>query len=183
MTSALPAPDDEVEPLSFGRRTARLLAIVAVVLVAGMWSYALFWPHDTTPPGRLSEPTWSEAAQQVCAATAAQLATLPAAHLTPTPAERADTVARSDALLTSMLDSIDALPPPSDPTDARMVTEWRGDWRTYVADREAYAERLRTDPTTRFYVTIKDRRQVSEPIDFFANANRMTDCVTPDDIE
>ena len=36
--------DDDLEPLSFRRRTARLLAVLIVVLIIGMWGYALFGP-------------------------------------------------------------------------------------------------------------------------------------------
>ena len=64
-----------------------------------------------------------------------------------------------------------------------MTAAWLADWRTYVGDRAAYATRLRTDPSTRFYVSIKDKRQISEPIDFFASANLMIACATPSDIE
>lgn len=188
MTNAVPEPrdggtDEDVEPMSFGRRTARVLALLAVLLVIGLWGYALFWPHDTTPPGRLSDPAFGEAAQSICASTAADLATLPRAYATPDPAERAAVVERSDVMLNTMLDRLQAIAPPVDTTDGTWTSEWVADWRTYVGDREAYAARLRTDPTTRFYVTIKEKRQISEPIDFFATANTMPDCVTPDDIE
>lgn len=186
MTSAPdqdPIGTDDAEPLSFGRRTARVLALLATLLVIGLWGYALFWPHDTTPPGRLSDPSFAEQARDICAATVAELAALPPAYATPDPAGRADVVVRSDALLTSMLDRLQAIAPATDTTDGTWVTEWLGDWRTYVGDREAYAARLRTDPTARFYVTMKDKRQVSEPVDFFASANLMDDCATPDDIE
>ena len=38
------------------------------------------------------------------------------------------------------------------------------------------------DPKARFYVSTKDKGQVSRPIDFFATFNKMYNCVTPDDI-
>lgn len=183
VTSASVEPDDELEPMSFGRRTARVLAIAVVVLIVALWSYALFWPHTTTIPGTLSDPAFAEQAQSVCAATAAELATLPPAYVTPTPAERADVVARSDVMLSSMLDRLAAIEPPADTKDGAMVAEWLADWRTYVGDRESYANALRSDASARFYVSKKDRRQVSEPIDFFATANKMYDCVTPGDLD
>ena len=67
---------------------------------------------------------------------------------------------------------------------SRMIQEWLGDWRTYLADRERYVVALEADPAARFYVSEKDRRQVTEPIDFFAGrANEgMDNCVTPGDL-
>ena len=35
--------DDEVEPLSFRARTARVLALLAVLVIVGLWGWALFF--------------------------------------------------------------------------------------------------------------------------------------------
>lgn len=168
--------------MSFRRRTAQVLAIAAVLLIAGLWAFALFWPHPTTPPGRLDDPTFAQGAAEVCAATAAEIAQLPAAFTTPDPAERAAVVDRSVVLLSGMLDRLATLAPGATTNDGAMVAEWLGDWRTYVADRQSYATRLRTDPSARFYESMKGSGQVSRPIDFFATANRIDDCATPADL-
>ena len=62
------------------------------------------------------------------------------------------------------------------------MAEWIADWRTYLGDREAYADALRTDPEARLYVTAKDREQVTEYIDAFAADNHMPACATPIDV-
>jgi len=174
---------EEREPLSFGARTARLLALVAVLVIAFLWGWALFFPPSKTAPGTLDDQTFPLAAEQICTETAAQLATLPKAFETTDPVARAEVVRQSNVMLSGMLDRLDALPAPADAQDATNVKEWLGDWRTYVGDRAAYATALTTNSQARFYVTKKERRQVTEPIDFFATFNKMYNCVTPDDTE
>jgi hypothetical protein len=144
--------DDEAEPLSFRAHTARVLALLAVLVIAGLWGWALFFPPSKTPPATLKDRNFPEAAEGICTNTAEQLSQFPKAFTTPNPIERADVVAKSDVILYSMLDQLDAVALPSDANEASNITEWLGDWRTYVGDREAYAAALRTDPDARFYV-------------------------------
>ncbi len=183
MSTSSDTAEDDPQPLSFGRRTGRVLAVLSVAVVAGLWGYALFWPKDTTPPGRMADPAFSEAAEGICRDARAELDALPAAWTTRTPQERADVVARSNVILTDMLGRLQQIAPPAGTEDGAMTEEWLGDWRIFVGDRVAYVDRLRADPSTRFYVTIKERRQITVPIDFFAIANRMDDCATPTDLE
>ena len=175
--------DDEVEPLSFRARTARVLALLAVLVIAGLWGWALFFPPSETPPATLKDRSFPEAAEAICTNAAGQVSQFPKAYATPNPIERADVVANSDVILYAMLDQLNAVALPSDANEASNITEWLGDWRTYVGDREAYAAALRSDPDARFYVSVKERQQISKPIDFFATMNKMYNCVTPDDTE
>ena len=62
------------------------------------------------------------------------------------------------------------------------MAAWIADWRTYLDDRAAYADALRTDPEARLYVTAKDHEQVTEYIDAFAADNHMAACATPIDV-
>lgn len=181
--SAAPATGEDREPLSFGARTARVLALIAVLVVLFLWGWALFFPPSKTAPGTLDDRAFPIAAEKICTNAAAQLITLPKAFETTEATARANVVRRSNVILSGMVDELDALPPPADSHDATNVEEWLGDWRTYIGDRANYANALTSDPEARFYVTQKDRRQVSEPIDFFATFNEMYNCVTPDDIE
>lgn len=181
MTNADVDPHDDLEPMSFRQRTARILALLAILVIIAVWGFALFWPHRTIP-GTMTDPTVAEAAQRVCTTTAAELAALPSARTTPLPAERADVLDRSAVLLTAMVDRLATLSPPSGSKDGTMYAEWLADWRVYIGDRAQFATSLRTDPTVRFYESEKDKQQISKPIDFFATANRMYDCVTPGDL-
>ncbi len=175
--------DDDAGPLSPGRRTARALALGVMVVIAGLWIYALWVPKDTTPPGRMSDRTYSEAAQPICTDAAAIIDALPPAYTSPDAGARADVVAEANVALQTMLVRLEGIAPPaSSGTDGRMIQEWLGDWRTYLGDREAYVTALETDPNARFFVTEKEGGQITKPIDFFATYNEMTNCVTPGDL-
>ena len=65
-----------------------------------------------------------------------------------------------------MLDDLEAITPTGE--DGEIVTAWLADWRTYLGDREAYAEALRSDPEAQLLVTAKDREQITEFIDAFS---------------
>lgn len=169
--------------MSFRARTASVLALLAVLVIVFLWGWALFFPPSTKAPGTLEDRTFPDAAEQVCSNAAAELAQLPKAFQTTSPTDRAAVITKTDVILSEMLNRLDALPRPADSGDALNIDEWLADWRTYVGDRENYAKALNADPQARFYVTEKERRQVSEPIDFFATFNKMYNCVTPDDIE
>ena len=182
-----PAADDlgdDPQPMSLGRRAARILGLLAAVGIAALWAYALWGPTEKTFPGTLSDPTFAEQAQPVCSSTAAALAQLEPAYATRDAGARAEVVEQANRDLAAMLDELEAIAPAAaSGEDGRMIQEWLGDWRTYLADRERYVVALADDPGARFYVTEKEGRQVTEPIDFFAaRANDMTDCVTPGDL-
>ncbi|MEX1217550.1 MAG: hypothetical protein WEA11_03390 [Acidimicrobiales bacterium] len=178
-----PAKGEEREPMSFRGRTARVLALLSALIVVFLWGWALFFPPSTTAPGTLEDRVFPEAAQQICTDAAAELSLLPKAFETTDPVDRSAVITKTNVILRSMLDRLDSLALPEDSQDATNIKEWLGDWRTYVGDRGAYAVALTTDPTARFYVSKKEERQVSVPIDFFATFNKMFNCVTPDDTE
>ena len=46
-----------------------------------------------------------------------------------------------------MVDDLEPLAPTGE--DGEIVAAWIADWRTYLGDREAYADALRTDPEAR----------------------------------
>ena len=175
--------DDHIEPLSLRQRTARIAAIVGVLLILVMWGWAFFGSAPDKLPGTLDDPAFAVAAEEICTAAAGELARLPRSYMTTDHVQRAAVVRESDVILSTMLDQLDAIAPADGSADADMIEEWLGDWRTYVGDRENYATALSTDQQARFYVTIKEKRQVTVPIDFFATANEMYNCVTPDDVE
>ena len=178
-----PVADDEDEPMSFRARTARVLALLAVLVIVGLWSWALFFPPSEKPPATLKDRSFPDAAETICTNAAARLAQLPKSYATPNPIERADVVTKTDVILNSMLDELSGITPPPDAHEASNVSEWLSDWRTFVGDRATYAKALTSDPNARFYVSLKEKQQITKPIDFFATMNKMYNCVTPDDIE
>jgi hypothetical protein len=175
--------DDDPQPLSVGRRLSRLLGLVVALGIAAMWAYALWGPVQRTPQGRLASQTFPQQAEPVCAEAMLAIDALPQAFETPGNVERAQVIATANRSLAVMLDRLDRIAPTATGgADADKVTEWLADWRTFLGDREGYASRLADDPSARMLVSEKERRQVSEPVDYFARVNDMPNCATPGDL-
>ena len=165
----------------------RLLLTLVVVALVSMWGYVLFLafgPGRQPPIDRLHDPAFAEAGEARCAEALEVVDDLPVASESTTAAERAEVIAQADAVFADMLDDLEGsldLAPAGD--QRRRATEWLADWRTYLGDREAFSEALRTDPEARLLVSEKagEGRQVTGWIDEFAKANNMPSCVTPTD--
>lgn len=164
-------------------RPGRIVTTVLVVGMVGMWGYVLylaFGPGRQPPPDRLDDPAFAEAAQDRCDEALGVVAALPAASETTTAAERADVIDRANETFAAMLDDLDELVPGGE--DGEIVREWLADWRTYLGDRETYADAVRDDPEARLFVSAKDRDQITEYLDAFAADNHMPACGTPLDV-
>lgn len=157
---------------------------VAVSMI-GMWVYVFVFHLGGSwrdqQPGQLDDPTFALLAEPVCAATSADLAQLPQAWETTTPATRADAIDESVVILNDMVVELSTL---DVGTEQQAVAEWVADWQAYVNDRADYGRRLRNDVEARFYVTQSDRdnRQITLAIDKFAETNAMPSCETPADL-
>ncbi|HEX5945151.1 MAG TPA: hypothetical protein VFY82_02695 [Acidimicrobiales bacterium] len=186
MTDTRPADEPDAPE---GRRWTPVRAFLAVVVLSlvAMWVYVLFLaigPGRQPPIDRLEDPAFAEAGEARCAEALEDVEALPVANESTTAAERAEVLSRADAVFADMLDDLDAsvdLAPAGD--QRRRATEWLADWRTYLADREAFADALRVDPEARLLVSEKpgEGRQITGWIDEFAKANRMPSCITPVD--
>ena len=190
MTETRPDADEPEVPEVAERRRwtpARVVLTLVVLAMLAMWVYVLFLafgPGRQPPIDRLDDPAFAEAGEARCAEAVAAVDRLPVASESETAADRAEVLAQADAIFADMLDHLDAsvdLAPAGD--QRRRAAEWLADWRTYLGDREAYAEALRTDPEARLLVSEKpgEGRQITGWIDEFAKANRMPSCVTPTD--
>jgi hypothetical protein len=190
MTDTRPAGGDEPATTGApGRRwgPGRILIALVVLGIVAMWAYVLYLaigPGRQPPIDRLEDPAFARAGEERCAEALDAVDALPVASESTTAAERADVLDRADAVFATMLDDLESMLDLAPAGDQReRATEWLADWRTYVGDREAFADALRTDPGARLLVTEKEGegRQVTGWIDEFANANRMPSCVTPTD--
>jgi hypothetical protein len=164
-------------------RPTRVLVMVTVLGMVSMWGYVLylaFGPGRQDPPDRLDDPAFAVAAQARCDAALDEVAALPSASASATAAERADVVDEANDLFAAMLEDLAALTPAGE--DGSLVRQWLADWRTYLGDREEYADALRSDPRAQLLVSAKDRDQITEYLDAFAADNRMTACGTPLDV-
>lgn len=175
--------DDDVAPLSVGRRLSRILAVVVAVFIAGMWAYALWGPVQRVSQGKFDSTAFPEVAEPICARSLAVIDALPPAYETRDSGARADVVEAANLELAVMLDELEAVaPPPGAGDDGRMIDEWLADWRTFLGDRERYVEALASDPDARLLVTEKEGRQITEPIDYLSEVNDMPACATPGDL-
>jgi hypothetical protein len=186
-TAATPEPEPAPPRRTWWTPSRIVLSLVVVGLVA-MWIYVLylaFGPGRQPPIDRLANPSFAVAGEARCAEALAVVNELPFADESPNATARAEVIDQANAAFATMLDDLDRLAVREVPTgdQRRRATEWLADWRTYLADRQAYADRLRTDPGARLLVSPKagQSAQVTEWIDEFAKANRMPSCVTPGD--
>jgi len=150
-----------------------------------MWVYVLYLalgPGRQPSPDRLADPTFAKEAQAVCEAAHDDLALLPPAGVDEgeSARERAQIVDQANQRLSAMVDDIEPLAPSGE--DGEIVAAWISDWRTYLDDRVAYADALRSDPEARFFVTARGNEQVTEYVDAFAADNHMAACATPLDL-
>jgi hypothetical protein len=181
---------DEDGPAGGGRRwtPVRVLLTAIVVALVAMWGYVLFLaigPGRQPPIDRLDDPAFAEAGEARCAEAIAEVAELPEANTAASAAERAEVVTVANGVFADMLDDLDGMADLAPAGDQRhRATEWLDDWRTYLGDREAFADALRADSDARLLVSEKpgEGRQITGWIDEFAKANRMPSCVTPTDV-
>jgi hypothetical protein len=174
---------DDAEPMSFGRRSGRFLALGVAVAIAALWAYALWGPTEKNPPGLLADTTVATQFESICTDAAGQIGALPPAFATRDAGARAEVVTEANGYLDTMLLRLRQAAPSADSgNDGRMIQEWLGDWQTYLGNRQDYVTALKDDPKARLLVSEKDKQQITEPIDFFAKYNDMENCMTPGDL-
>lgn len=188
-TMTVPPPTDpsaspQSEPSTTRFRIGLVVAVLALSGLVGAWVYVLFIYDPGLMIDELGDRTFPTAAEEICSATASQLAELPPANLATGPEDRADTVDVSNRLLADMVDRLRPLTPDGPPEVRAGVSEWLDDWVTYIGDRQQYADGLRVDEDTRFLESTKGapNRGITRAINGFAEVNRMESCTTPGDL-
>lgn len=159
------------------------IGVAGLVIFVSFLPWAWRWSPwaDRTADGLLDDTTYVTLAEPVCAAAQVDLAALPNALDAETTAERGDQVRASNAILHTLVDDLEALVTGSD-RDVTNLNAWISDWRTYMNNRDDYAERIAVDENAVFYVSAVGIERLDRRIPRFANANSMFSCVTPDDI-
>ena len=163
----------------------RYVILGVVIAFAAFWIWALFFASKESING-IGEDDWSDRAQAVCEAADAQRQDLadfrevddddPAMI-----AERGDIVDRATDILEQMLDDVVAVRP-SGAKGIELVPLWEADYRTYLGDRRAFSEGLRTGVNEPFAETTIDGIPISDKIARFAADNHMPACVPPSDL-
>lgn len=155
----------------------RIGVAVAIISTVGLWAYAFLWPQPLF--GKLDDATFPTAAEGVCAPIRASVDALPKPFETPINTDRAAVIVQANDQIATMLDRLATLPRGNEKAK-RSIDEWLADYHDYLTNRREYAERLKTDPGTRLYVSqsTRDNRDIGQAIDRFANVNAMSSCAT-----
>lgn len=166
-------------------RIGRWAALAAVLAGAAFWTWALFFASKESI-NRIEDRAWAERAESICVAARderealadyREMANADAVML----AERADVVERATDIVTDALDEVVAVAP-DDEKGRAIVPLWEADYRQYLEDRRAYAERLRRGETVAFSETAVEGIPISERIERFAVDNDMPTCAPPTDV-
>jgi hypothetical protein len=160
---------------------ARVLAVTTGLALILFWLWIFSGAPRKQNPDYLEDRAWAERTEATCAATVARIDDLPAAPSAGSSSERAAVVDRANDELEAMLDELD-VDLPSSQEDVEVVRPWLADWRTYLANRRDYADRLRTDPDAQLLVDEKFRDSIETVIGTFAEVNEMDSCVVPGDV-
>lgn len=181
-TAAPPAPRSPGRPAPWKRYG--VLALLAVF--AAFWTWALFFASKESI-NRIGDRDWAARAEQICAeATTEREALADYTRIDRATPEliqrRADIVDAATDILTAMLDAVVAVAP-DDAKGRELIPQWERDYRTYLADRRAFAEELRrTGDNLAFYETASDGIPLSEKVATFAGDNEMPSCAPPRDL-
>jgi hypothetical protein len=158
---------------------------VIVALIAAMWVYAFFFA-PTEGINRIGDRKWSQRAQERCAAAGRELFALrdvrTIEEVGPDAlAQRAEIVAKTNVILTTMVDALEA-DVPSDAKGREIVPKWIADYRTYLGDRTDMVARLRAGENVLLNETEVKGSPISNFINDFARQNEMKSCQTPTDL-
>lgn len=179
-------PGTDVRAPRPARRSTKILLTVAVGLIVAMWVYAFgFAPRESI--NRIGDREWSARSEERCSA--ARDRRFEMQDLSPMDPDdpealrrKAEIVEKATDDLESVVDAI-AADLPADAKGRAIVPDWIADYRTYLADRRVFIERLRTFPRRPdFNETDVGGVPVSERINKFARENEMKSCQTPYDL-
>lgn len=158
---------------------------LAVAFIAFMWVYAFVFADDDGI-NRIEDRAWSARAEQTCADARTALLELADYRTLEEVGEgalaaRADLVEQANAVLDDMIGTLEADPPVGDKA-GRIIPAWLADYRTYLGDRAAYVDQLRTGDGSVFSETQINGSPISNFIGDVARQNEMPSCQVPLDL-
>ncbi|WP_421120142.1 hypothetical protein ACE2AJ_02015 [Aquihabitans daechungensis] len=176
------SPNEEEGPYRMGLTWGRGLAIGAVVLMIIFWVWIFSGAPAKDNPDRIRDEAYLTELEDQCQGLRDDLDELPNAADLDTAAQRADVLDDANVLVGGFIEELEAGAPTSG--DAAVTMEgWITDWKTYLANREDYAERLRTDPGAQLLL---DRSKLGDSVDktiqIFTQVNEIPACETPGDV-
>jgi len=181
-TTGPEAPPEQ--PLAMRWSVGRVLTVIVALSMVLFWIWILSGAPAHSNPDRLGDRAFADRTEQRCTDLLAELKELPGAGDFKTADQRADVLDQANALVSTMVDEIEADAPRTG-DDAVRIKGWLQDWRLYLQDRRDYASALRTDPDAKLVITVNPKLKdgVDQTITIFArDANDMDDCVPPGDV-
>ncbi len=178
------APQDLDEPLAMRWSIGRVLAVLVSAGLVVFWIWIFSGAPARPNPDRLDDRAYVARAEARCQQLLDDLGELPGPGEFDSAEHRADVLDEANALVTQMVDDLEA-DAPTTGDDAVRTGGWIADWRTYLADRADYAERLRRDPDSKLLISVNAELQdpVDKTIQIFADdVNEMPACATPGDV-
>ena len=182
MTDTQPASASDETPYKKGFTWGRGAAIVAIVTMIMFWTWIFSGAPAKQNPDRLDDPVYVAKLEKQCKALRDGIAELPNAADMSTQAQRADVLDDANELVAGFIDRLEAGAPATGDASVS-VKGWIADWKTYLADREDYANRLRTQPNAQLLLdrsTLGD--SVDKTIEIFSQVNQIPSCDTPGDV-
>ncbi|MEY4632936.1 MAG: hypothetical protein RLZ18_308 [Actinomycetota bacterium] len=165
---------------------ARIVLTVVCALIAAMWVYAFgFAPRESI--NKIADEAWTARSEATCKV--AEDARFKLQDLTEMNPNDASALQRKAVIIDKATDAleiaIDTIERdiPADAKGKAIVPDWIADYRIYIENRRAFAEKLRTATRRPFFSeTEVDGVPISERIGKFARENEMKACQPPLDL-
>lgn len=173
-------------PRSMRSLAVRLLLGTICLGIASFWVWALFFPQTKQSVAKLDDVKWTARAELICRAANIErdgLADLRRIDDVGVGAldQRADLIDSATDIIDRMLNDLTAVQPTGS-ADKSLLETWVGYYRQWLSDRRAYTDVLRTGDNPPFAESMVDGSPISEYINDFTVANRMTPCSAPTDL-
>ena len=160
----------------------RVVSLLLLLSIVAFWVWALSPLAPQGHPDKLDEQTFSEAAKPLCVDAKNKIEDLPLALTSRNPDERADLIDQGTAIYRDLLAELVLISPIPNTRDGEIVQLWIEDYEIYLSDRDVYADKFRNGIDEAFTVSKKGNRWVTDPIDEFAKANDLKECMVPLDV-
>ncbi len=162
-----------------------VLGVITLLASFGIWIYAFSRQASgdlPPPPDVLDDADWAQQAEEVCQRALGRVEQMPGALDAVDEQDRAAQIEATTEVFRAMMDELEQIPTTTD-RDAEMTGEWLADWSRLMANRQDYAERLRSDPGAVFTVSGSGGgERLDKRVTRFATTNSMPSCVTPTDV-
>ena len=180
--------DKGIDRTETPKKNLREFSIGKVISVVLLLTIALFWIWALSPlapsghPDKLDDSSFATEAKILCSLAEKELKEIPFALEAASPDERADQIDQGTAIYRALVLDLSSIAPDENTRDGRLVRLWLADYSVYLDDRDTYAGKFRDGIDEAFTVTKKGSRWVTDPVDEFAKANKIRECLVPLDV-